>query len=1129
MWSIARPRRVRSLVCTLALVVVATVAAISGEPPDSGSDPVLASTTASTVDSQLVSLITGDRVRLDTFSDGRQAATVYPAPREHGQPGHHTIADGGQLYVIPFDAAPLIPGHLDRELFNVTKLAEYGYHQGTPVIATGRPGAARALREQAGLTVSATLPSIDAIAGTVTPGGAWWRSVTASAGTAGLASAEPAKIWLDERVEVALAESVPMVGAPTAWDAGYDGTGTTVAVLDTGVDAEHPDLAEAVVGEANFTGSDTARDRHGHGTHVAGTIAGSGAASGGTYVGVAPGARILNGKVLGDDGFGNHSWVIAGMEWAAEQGADVINMSLGSPPTDGTDPVSQAVNRLTDSHGVLFVIAAGNRGSANHTIDAPGAAEAALTVGSVNKSEVLAFGSGRGPRLGDFAIKPDMTGPGVLITSARAEGSTIGTPVGDDYQTLSGTSMATPHVAGAAAILHQADPELGPAELKATLMTTAVPNDTNDVYQQGGGRLDIPAALASPVLVAPPSLSLGYFRYPQDDATPVSAEVSYTNRTDQPLTLDLDLVVASRDGAVPSDAMLSVSPDTITVEPDETGVATVTVDVSAGEHGLYGGYLVAEQDGEVVTRTPVGFYHEPEHYDLTVTGIARDGQPAAAPSSFDVMNAADRSVFSQGTVGFADGRGTVRVPPGTYAVMGVVFTGPEGETRDWTLVGEPEVEVTGDTTVVLDARAGLPITVDTPAHESVPVDTWTLDYRRFAVTGGSLSHRYTMPVSAFPNGMYAEPTGPVSLGRLEFAARTRLGAPGPASPYLYDLVHYEPEGVPADLHYVADPAQLASVHNQFYSDLPGQTGAEIRHFWTPGLAISSADVVPLPLGSERVEYLVPGVLRYQQSIYQQHDGEQGRMFEPITEYAAGEQREQPWWGGPRRAGLREGGPFDISVPATRRDDTFRFPLMDWVDTGTGHYSPGGDAPDSTAFRLYRDGELVNDVRPPATGVAVPPEPATYRVEFEAARDAPWWATSVRTSTIWTFDSAQTEPGGTEVLPLILFDVEAGLDLHNTMPLPRDDRGQPAIEVLARHQAGAPAIPITGVRVWLSYDDGASWHARPMRDLGGGRVQVIAGRPDRAGTGFASLRMEAWDADGNRGELTVIRAWRLPPR
>ncbi|WP_314622976.1 S8 family peptidase, partial [Streptomyces stackebrandtii] len=147
-----------------------------------------------------------------------------------------------------------------------------------------------------------------------------------------------------------------------AWESGYDGTGVKIAVLDTGVDKTHDDLRTQVVGEKNFSASPDAVDRVGHGTHVASIAVGTGAKSGGTYKGVAPGAKVISGKVLDDDGYGDDSAVIAGMEWAAAEGADVVNLSLGSGDTPGIDPVEATVNKLTAEKGILFAVAAGNDG-----------------------------------------------------------------------------------------------------------------------------------------------------------------------------------------------------------------------------------------------------------------------------------------------------------------------------------------------------------------------------------------------------------------------------------------------------------------------------------------------------------------------------------------------------------------------------------------------------------------------------------------------------------------------------------------------------------------------------------------------------------------------------------------------
>lgn len=208
----------------------------------------------------------------------------------------------------------------------------------------------------------------------------------------------------------------------------------TIAVLDTGIDPNHPDVADKIVASQNFvtiegsvTDEDFIVDGHGHGTHVASIAAGSGAASDGLRKGVAPGADLAIGRVMDANGDGYTSDIIAGMEWAAElDGVDVINMSLGGAVSDGTDPMSLALNELTAENGVLFVTSAGNDGPKSGTVSYPATADAALAVGAVDKNGELASFSSRGPRMGDYAITPQITAPGVGIRAARAAGTSMG-------------------------------------------------------------------------------------------------------------------------------------------------------------------------------------------------------------------------------------------------------------------------------------------------------------------------------------------------------------------------------------------------------------------------------------------------------------------------------------------------------------------------------------------------------------------------------------------------------------------------------------------------------------------------------------------------------------------------------
>lgn len=166
-------------------------------------------------------------------------------------------------------------------------------------------------------------------------------------------------MWLDGKVRATLSDTTAQIGAPDVWSGGNTGEGVGVAVLDTGVDAGHPDFAGRIAATASFVPDQDVTDRNGHGTHVASTVAGTGAASGGVEKGVAPGASLHIGKVLDNSGSGQDSWVLAGMEWAVrDQHAKIVSMSLGDSPTDGTDPLSEAVNWLSAETGALFVVAA---------------------------------------------------------------------------------------------------------------------------------------------------------------------------------------------------------------------------------------------------------------------------------------------------------------------------------------------------------------------------------------------------------------------------------------------------------------------------------------------------------------------------------------------------------------------------------------------------------------------------------------------------------------------------------------------------------------------------------------------------------------------------------------------------
>ncbi|AZR72923.1 hypothetical protein BBF96_05670 [Anoxybacter fermentans] len=294
----------------------------------------------------------------------------------------------------------------------------------------------------------------------------------------------------DYVVEVALNYGAPTIKAPDAWAAGYTGKGVTVAVIDTGIDPNHPALAGRIVGWYDaVNGQPTPYDDHGHGTHCAGIVGSNDS----FYRGVAPEVSFFGVKVLDSSGSGTTSDIIAGIDWAVQNGADVISMSLGGRAyTDpDSDPLCLAVRNAWNS-GVVVVVAAGNSGPAPRSIETPGIEPSIITVAAANDNDTIdwtddsiASFSSRGPtKYGD--LKPDVAAPGVYIISCEA--NTGG------WVSKSGTSMATPHVAGAAALMLQANPNLTPDDIKTALMNTA--NDLGYKWEvQGAGEINVWAAI----------------------------------------------------------------------------------------------------------------------------------------------------------------------------------------------------------------------------------------------------------------------------------------------------------------------------------------------------------------------------------------------------------------------------------------------------------------------------------------------------------------------------------------------------------------------------------------------------------------------------------------------------------
>jgi serine protease AprX len=316
------------------------------------------------------------------------------------------------------------------------------------------------------------------------------------------------------------------VNAPQVWSQlGVTGQGVGVAIVDSGV-YPHPDLAGRIVASIDFTAasptvsSTSTGDPGGHGTHVAGLVAGDGTASGGAYTGVAPRANIVNVRVIDASGGSNVSTIMRGLQWVlanrSTYNIKVVNLSLGATPMGSykSDLMATAAEVLNFA-GVTVVVSAGNTGPLAGTVTTPGTDPYVITVGALDDSgtsllldDLMAVFSSRGRTVFDNLSKPDVVAPGRRMVSLRSPGSVLDTLFPDrqvtatgaltpDYYRLSGTSMAAPVVAGVIALMVERNPSLSPAQIKKRLKTTATALTFGTAFDRGAGLVNAYKAASS--------------------------------------------------------------------------------------------------------------------------------------------------------------------------------------------------------------------------------------------------------------------------------------------------------------------------------------------------------------------------------------------------------------------------------------------------------------------------------------------------------------------------------------------------------------------------------------------------------------------------------------------------------
>ncbi|MEV4655933.1 S8 family serine peptidase [Micromonospora sp. NPDC049301] len=1141
-------RSVRTL-SALALLVLGVSAVAPGGVPASAQPRVAKPATAPAVASKprvpkpatapavaakprAVTLLTGDTVHVSTVN-GQTAVDVVPGKGRERIPFIKHSA-GEDVRVIPADAVGLLNrGKLDERLFDISTLIGFGYDdtRATLPLIVEHSGATPA--GLAGARTTRQLSGASAVAESRTDAVSFWNNLTsAGSGSERRLRAGFDKVWLDGLRHPTLDVSVPLTGAPQAWKAGWTGTGVKVGVIDTGVDQTHPDLAGQVAAAENFTADPDALDRVGHGTHVASTIAGSAAASQGRYKGVAPGATLYSAKVCAMDGC-PESAILAGMTWAAQQGVKVANMSLGGPDTPGTDPIEAALADLTHRYGMLFVVAAGNSGlGGESTVNSPGGVAEALTVGAVTKTGELADFSSRGPSASG-GIKPDITAPGVDILAARSSTSDL-EPVGENpqYAMLSGTSMATPHVAGAAAILAQQHPDWSPERIKSTLMAAAQPSATIGVYEQGAGFLDVARAIQQTVTASPVSVAF------DRSAAAQKSTVTYANSGSSALTLAVSLNAKDADGAPAPAGLFSLSASSVTVPAGGTATVTVNVQASAGLPDRYFGGEVTATGGGAQVQTPVAL--DVARRQLTLKLIGPDGgAPTPEQRWVTVLTDLDR----QSILVLDDPAATMyRIRAGRYLVQTYVWTGDSDHSYFTSLV-RPSLDLTTDQALTMDARLAKPIAVSVPNPKAIAVHQesgWTIRTEQPKISGSNDPYGVLWNVP-FENVRSAQ----IGAGKTPGFVSHVYGMWGQAaqdgslhnSPHFYRVYFYEPEKMMTGLTRKLRAGDFATVRSQISADVAGVPVSRTAVAHAPGNSpvYRSNDGRMVTPG---FTYDVPSTIteyynQDKQAVWQTSSAQEGytyyesawTSFKPGRTYNVkwanavvgpnfpepnfGQQYATRYWGlGPEFRSEFKTEVIGASVPLH--------------GDGAGHmgYRFVNGTGGSRELNLYRNGVKIdgaiqtNDF---AVSWDVPDEMSDYRLTATFRSD-PAFTLSTVVDAEWTFKSAHVSDGQLAKLPMTAIRYTPELDIDNRAPAGRLF----AIPFSLDRQIGAEPGRTKALTVEASFDDGKTWQQLTVNRSG---EKGVAWVHNPAGTGFVSLRAAATDTSGNTVKQTVIRSYR----
>ena len=1085
-----------------------------------------------------VTLITGDVVLAMVAENGTVlSVSVYPSDLAKLGQNFLILKIHSSTYVIPSGVNLRV---FDLELFNIDLLIREGYAELPYIPIIVQSGiTVNALAKQLttdGLTVVRKFSILPALAAKIP------RDKAGKLSKLLTSLKDVCKVWLDRKVHSNLSESAPLIGAPDAWESGLDGSGVRIAILDTGIDSNHPDFyfpngtskIERAISFIDYEGDgiidEPPDDYYGHGTHVASIAAGTGAKSSGRFKGIAYGATLWNVKVLNREGWGYLSWVMAGVEYAAlgpdyesntGDEADILSLSLGAYWwTDGTDPLSMACDAAVDL-GRIVVVAAGNWGD-YFGIGVPATARRVITVGATDKQDHLAWFSSCGPTI-DFRVKPDVVAPGVDIWAALAGDSYIeyaasqgwvpGLDVdGDgryDYVQLSGTSMSTPHVSGATALLKQLNKSLKPEDVKNILISTA--NDLGyNAYQQGGGRVNITSAIDPPVLVDPATISLGLITAD----TLVNSTITFTFKPLSPVpsgvnSITLTLEVAIEDvvtGSVVEAAALNTT--TVTIPLYESRAVLLTINTSLPK-SIYVGKVVARVvEGPWKDRTVHTILGFTRLNDVTIKMLNREGSPAAYRPIL---------VFKHNAISYEDwtlnlkwectdqnGETRVYLTDGEFYIVGYDWD-YKAQADVWTIADR--VSIYGNVAVVLDERYAREVNFDPAKPNQVFAS------KRSSIIYSGWWYLQSTSLWYYPSTALTYMTS-TTLDVSFSYEYYNMDYFNVASPYVVDapewhnLIYWE-SGITPSVTYVADYNSLVERKTEYRIPMTPKLAARLaQHKWSPFEWMSVEFAWAMNVPRERVEWLTPDV--YYRTFYEKYRDPPWTLTPywffahwPFLKeyYPPGARITETFGGHPLDTHFHVyAGSYYLGMVTDIFMDTYGHTLW-WVDQGH--------------MCVYRNDSLIldEDIWDCAWHVwQGDPRPARYRVVIDG------WSEQYLSTTLHTELEFTVVNEAKDYAPPTLYIMVPGLDLNNT---------HAAGKVILNVYVDDPRLSSEAdVTVKFSVDGGETWmDAEPLEREAGEPYSFSLGRLSDV---YVSLWIEAADGAGNRISQTVINGFYVKP-